>query len=260
MDYAIVTGAARGIGKAIAVELGKRKINLLLVDLDSEFLQQTVTEIKNEFGVSVDHLTTDLSEINAAVKVFDWCKENQYNVNILVNNAAYGLAGPFEKYSFEEHRNLIQLNILTYVQLCYLFIPLLKQQSKSYILNICSTSAYHAVPFLGTYSASKAFMLSFTRALAQELKNTSISVSAVSPGPTDTDFANRANMNERTKKIANRFYMSPQAVAKNAVKAMFSCKREMIPGFINKLTIFLTWLAPKRLTERTAENIYKEIG
>ena len=257
MNYALITGASKGIGRAIAVELARRKYNVLLLARSAELLLQLSTELKETYGVEADYLPTDLAEPDADEKILNWCISKQYTINILVNNAGYGLAGPFEQYSKTENASLIQVNILSLVQLCQAFLPMLKAQPRSYILNIASTTAYQAVPLLNIYSASKVFVLRFSRSLARELKGTPVSVTAVSPGATDTDFPNRAQMNEKTKRTASKFHMSPESVAQIAVKAMFAGKREVIAGFINKLQAFLVWLAPKRLVENVAAGIYE---
>src|SRR5579871_6799972 len=187
MAYALITGASKGIGKAIAGELASRKFDLLLVARSEGLLQQVAKDISGKHKVSVDFFSVDLSSPNAAQKVFDWCNQKKYSIEILVNNAGYGLSGLFEKYSVDENTNMMHVNMLAPVQLCQLFLPMLKQQNKSYILNIASSAAYQAVPYLSVYAASKAFMLSYSRGLRQELKNTSVSITAISPGSTDTD-------------------------------------------------------------------------
>jgi short-subunit dehydrogenase len=255
--YALITGGSKGIGKAIAIELAKQKINVLLVSRSAQQLQEVTQSIKESYSVQADYLATDLSLNNAAETVFNWCKEKQYNIFILVNNAGYGLSGAFENSSMEANTNMLQLNMITTANMCRIFLPMLKEQPKSYILNVASSAAYQAVPFLGLYSASKAFVLSFSRALSHELKKTSVSVTVVSPGPTDTDFPQRAELKEKAQKAAQKYNMTPQAVASIAIKAMFEGKREVITGFINKLAAFLAWLSPKSITEITAAGIYK---
>ena len=257
MTYALITGGSKGIGKAIAIELAKKKINILLVSRSSTALQQTAKEIKEQYGVETDYLATDLSLINAAENVFNWCNEKKYNIHILVNNAGYGLSGPFEKEPEVNNTNMMQLNMGTTVQLCHIFLPMLKQNNKGYILNIASSAAYQAVPFLSLYSASKSFVLNFSRGLSHELKNTNVSATCVSPGPTDTDFNTRAGLNEKATKAAEKFNVAPAAVAAVAVNAMFAGKREVITGFINKLSAFAAWLLPKNLIESAAVGIYK---
>jgi len=257
MTYALVTGASKGIGKAIAIELAKRNINVLLVARSYTELQQTAEEIRNTYNVSADFLASDLSLSNAAATVYNWTKEKQYTVSILVNNAGYGLSGPFDHYSVEEHTNMMQVNMLTIVQLSRIFLPELKQQPQSYILNIASSAAYQAVPLLSVYAASKAFVLNFSRGIANELKDSSVSVTCVCPGPTDTGFNQRAQVGKKALNAAEKLNAQPQSVAATAVNAMFHKKRELITGFVNKLGAFFAWLLPKGFIETTSASLYK---
>jgi len=257
MSYALITGASKGIGKAIAFELAKRNYDILITARSIELLQKLSEEIKKLYPVQVNFIALDLSIFGAPQKLFDWCIENKYPVSVLVNNAGYGLAGSFEKHSLKENTNLLQLNIIAPTQLCHLFIQLLKQQPQSYLMNIVSTSAYQAVPLLTIYSASKAYMLSFSRALRHELAGTSISVTTISPGPTDTDFVNRAGVKGRALKMAERLNMHPATVARIAIRAMLNKKNEVVIGFVNKLGVFMAWLLPKNFVERTTGKFYK---
>jgi len=257
MSYALITGASKGIGKAIAEELAARKFDLLLVARSNDLLQQVAKDIIAKYNVQVDFLSIDLSSANAAQQLFDWCVKKNYSINVLVNNAGYGLSGLFEKYSLEDNRNMMQVNMLVPVQLCQLFLPMLEQQKKSYILNIASSAAYQAVPYLSVYAATKSFILSYSRGLRQELKKKKISVTVISPGSTDTDFVVRAKIGQKGLKAADKVNMTPEAVAKIAVNSLFAGKAEVITGFINKLGAFLVWLMPKGLVEKTAMKIYE---
>ena len=257
MSYALITGASKGIGKAIAEELASKKFDLLLVARSGDLLKQIAKNISETYKVKVDFLAIDLSARDAAQKIFEWCKERGYIIEILVNNAGYGLSGLFEKYTSEENTNMMHVNMITPVQLCQLFLPMLKQQKKSYILNIASSAAYQAVPYLSVYAASKAFILSYSRGLRQELKKTNVSVTAISPGSTDTDFVVRAQIGEKGLQTAKKVNMTAEAVAHIAVKMMFAGKAEVITGFINKLGAFMVWLMPKGLVEKTAMKIYE---
>lgn len=257
MAYALVTGASKGIGKAIAEELALRKNDLLLVARSAEILDQVAKELSEKYGVKTAYLAIDLSEPGAAQKVYNWYSENNYTINILVNNAGYGLSGFFDKYKLEENLNMLQLNMLVPVTLTQLFLPELLLQPQAYILNVASSAAYQSVPGLSLYAASKAFVLRFSRGLHQELRNKTVSVTCVSPGATDTDFVVRAQLGPAGLKAANQVNMTPQAVAKIAVQAMFRQKAEVITGTVNKLGAFLTWLLPKGFIERTAMKIYR---
>jgi hypothetical protein len=257
MEYALITGASKGIGKSIATDLAARGFNVLLVARSEELLQQEAARITALYPVRADWLALDLSTAEAPQNVCDWCRAKGYTVQALVNNAGYGLSGPFEKYSADEHVNMMTLNMSTLVALTRLFLPDLRAQPKSYILNIASSAAYQAVPGLTTYAATKAFVLAFSRGLRQELQKTSVSVTCVCPGATDTDFPNRAQVGPKGLKAAERFNMSPEAVALLAARAMLSRKTEVVTGFVNKLGATLAWLLPKTLVERTAGKIYE---
>ncbi len=257
MAYALITGASKGIGKAIAIELASRKTDVLLVARSAENLQHLADELGKKYDIKTAYLALDLSAENAAQQVFDWCRKENFSINILVNNAGYGLSGKFDKYTLEENLNMLQLNTMVPVALTQLFLPQLLSQPKAYILNTASSAAYQSVPGLSLYAATKAFLLSFSRGLHQELRTTTVSVTCVSPGATDTDFVVRAQLGARGLKAAQQVNMTPEAVAKIAVKAMFREKPEVIAGTINKAGIFMAWLLPKGLVERTAMKIYQ---
>lgn len=258
MEYALITGASKGIGKAIATGLAARGFNVLLAARSEELLSQLATRITTLYPVQADWLAVDLSTAEAPQTVFDWCRAKGYSLTVLVNNAGYGLSGPFERYSSEQHLNMMQLNMSTPVALTRLFLPDLRNRPKAYILNIASSAAYQAVPGLSTYAATKAFVLAFSRGLHQELHKTGVSVTCVSPGATDTDFPNRAQIGAKGMAAAQKFNMSPEAVAAMAIRAMFAGRSEVITGLVNKVGATLAWLLPKALVERTAGKIYEE--
>ena len=257
MEYALITGASKGIGRAIARELASRGFNVLLVARSEHLLQQLSAEVGSRFNVKTDYLALDLSTADAPQNVCDWCRARGYAISILVNNAGYGLSGSFEKYPLSEHLNMMQLNMSTMVGMTRLLLPELHQRQKAYILNVASSAAYQAVPKLTLYAATKAFVLAFSRGLHQELHHTTVSVTCVSPGATDTDFPQRAQLGEKGMKTAEKFNMTPEAVATLAVKGMLAGKAEIITGFINKLGAAMAWLLPKTMVERTAMKIYE---
>ena len=257
MSYALITGASRGIGLAIASELARQKFDLLLVARSTSSLQQAAQQLTTDHGIKTDFLAIDLAETGAAQQVYDWCSKKKYSIQILVNNAGYGLSGPFEKHGLSEHTDMMRVNMTALVELSYLFLPQLRQQSKAYILNIGSSAAYQAVPGLSLYSASKSFVLQFSRGLHQELRKSSVSVTCVCPGSTDTNFANRAQIGEKGRKAAEKVNMTPQDVARQAVDAMFAGKIEVVTGLLNKAGKLMAWLLPKGLVEKTAGSIYE---
>ena len=244
MPRALITGASKGIGKAIAIELAKKKYDLILVARSEKILQTLSKEIATKYGVKTDFKAIDLSEIGAATRLFDWCAAQKYQISMLVNNAGYGLSGKFESYDAAENFSMMQLNMITPVQLCQSFLPLLKAEPKAYIMNIASSTAYQAIPNMSLYAATKVFILRFSRGLKHELSSTNVSVTVVSPGSTDTEFVDRANINEKALKAAQKVNMTAEAVAKIAVEGTLAGKTEVITGLINKLGAFAAWLLP----------------
>jgi uncharacterized protein len=257
MSYALITGAAKGIGKAIAFELAIRNYNLILIDLDEDSLSATADTILKHYKVDVQALHIDLSEPGSTEHILRLTKPYYKDLNVLINNAGYGLNGAFENLTLEEQLNIIDVNIRAVVKISHHFIPVLKTFPKAYLLNVASTTAYQPVPYLNIYASTKAFVLSFTRALRYELRNTSVSVSALSPGSTDTDFVKRARMGPHILKTADKFNMDPKVVAKVAVNGLFKGKAEIVPGFSNKLNAQLPKFFPKKLVEKIAGNIYE---
>jgi len=257
MTYALITGASKGIGKAMAYNLAEKKINLLLIARSSDLLSEIGDDLNKKYGIETKYLSVDLAEENAAEIIFDWVNKNNSIIHILINNAGYGLSGKFQKYSANEYADMLNVNITTLVKLTSLFLPMLRQQPKSYILNIASTAAYQAVPYLSCYAASKSFVVSFSRALHYELRKTKVSVTCVSPGGTKTDFEVRADISAQARKTGKKLNMEAEDVATIAIKAMFRNKREKITGGINSLGAFLVWLLPKRLAEKVAADLYK---
>lgn len=257
MNYAIVTGAAKGIGKAIAQELAQKNYNLILVDIDEIGLYKAASEIKGRHNVSVETFTIDLAEEDAPERLYRLTKKYHDHLSIVVNNAGYGLNGAFADIAYKRHINNINVNIKAVIGISHCFIPVLNRQAKAHLLNVASTTAYQSVPYLNIYASTKAFMLSFTRGLRYELRNSNIIVSALSPGSTDTDFVNRAEMGQSILNTAKKLNMTPEKVARIAVSGMLTGKAEIIPGFLNRLNAFLPKFFPKSFVERIAGNIYE---
>ena len=259
MAYALITGASRGIGLSIAIELAKRNINLILIARDEVALKENARVLNEKYQIVVDILAIDLTEQQSVETILSWLSQKNYEVNMLINNAGYGLSGQMNKYSLSEHENMMHLNMNVPVRLVYALLPMLSAQEKAYIMNVGSCASYQAIPGLNIYAASKSFILSFSRGLSQEPKKTAISVSVVSPGATDTAFPDRARVtSKKAIRLAKATNMSPEQVAKVAVEGMLRGETEIITGALNKLGVLLTWLLPKKLVEKNIASIYCE--
>ncbi len=256
MAFALVTGASGGIGLSMARELAQRKIDLLLVARSEDKLSAAKNELEEKYKIRVEFLSTDLSKPGGGTVVMDWITTNSFPVYILVNNAGYGIWGSVEKTPWAELGNMMQLNMVSLAELCHALLPELKKHPQSYILNVASTAAYQAVPTLATYAGSKSFVVLFTRGLRKELKDSTVSVTCLSPGATSTSFIDRAGMGV-LKERAEKFSMSADQVAKIAIKGMFNRRSEVITGFINWLSVQFTYLLPKSIIENIAAGLYK---
>lgn len=257
MEYALVTGASKGLGEAMARELARRGYPLLLVARSSSLLENLSLELSREYHIEVHFLAADLSTPEAPETVFQWVTGHQFPVSVLINNAGYGLWGQFEELSLEEQNNMLRLNTDTLVNLCYRMLPILQKQSRSYILNVGSLAGFQAVPTLALYSASKALVNTFTRALAHELRGTPVSVTLLAPGGVKTGFVARSGMHHM-QETADRLSMTAEAVAKKAINAMFKGKIEIVPGFPNQISALMVRILPKTLIESVAGSLYKK--
>ena len=253
--YALITGASSGIGKAISEELAAKGYHVILVARTKASLEKSAEDIKAKYKVNAVVFPADLSQKEAPQKIKDFCDEQGLPVSILINNAGYAVFGLFEAVSLEHQLDMLEVNNTAMVRLCHAFIPELKKQPKSYIMNIASTSAFQAVPAMSLYAASKAFVIMFTRGLQMELAKTKVHVCCVIPGPTSTNFMDRANMSA-LKEMAAKFEWPAPKVAKIAVKGMFAGAIEVIPGLVNRVSYVFTKLMPKKIAENIAAGIY----
>ncbi|RYY81515.1 MAG: SDR family oxidoreductase, partial [Chitinophagaceae bacterium] len=252
MTYILITGASKGIGLAIARAWAGRGYNVLLVARSEDGLKAAADSIRNDYKVDAQWRTEDLGDSAAPQRIFEWCRSEGFQIQGLVNNAGFGSSGSFMELPLAIQLNMMQVNMNALVSLTHLFLPQLKAQPKAWLLNIASSAAYQAVPYLSIYAASKAFVLTFSRGLRYELRNSSVSVTCVCPGATDTAFAERAQVGAKALKAAEKVNMTPAAVGESAVKATISGRAELVTGAINKVGAFLVWLLPKGLAERTA--------
>jgi short-subunit dehydrogenase len=259
MPTALITGASRGIGRELALGLAQRGYDLLVVARSESQLQALAHEVQATYQRQAHVLALDLTQPEAANQVATWASQHATGgLAVLVNNAGYGLWGRFEKLDLSEQLNMLQLNLTLPVQLTYALLPQLRQSPRAYVLNVASTAAYQAVPSLTVYAASKAFLLSFSRGLRYELKDTNVSVTCLSPGATTTDFTSRAGMGTELQAVANKVSMTPTAVAAAGLQALFAGEAELIPGILNKVSAGLTSVVPKGIVEKIAAGIYEK--
>lgn len=253
MNYALITGSSEGIGKALAEACARNGWNVLLVALPNEKLDNTAMEIAQKYpSLHVATLGIDLTLPTAPHAIYEWITANGFAISVLINNAGVGYAGNFETYATPGFFDvLINLNIRATTQITRLLLPVLRKQSKSYVLNVSSLATFQPVPYQTVYGATKAFIYYFSRALREELRGTNVSVSVVCPGGTNTNEVNRAR-NQDLKSLAKKSICEPPYVAHIAIRDMLRGKEVIIPGKINQFVRFASTLLPMWLRIRIA--------
>jgi hypothetical protein len=234
-EYALVTGGTSGIGYELAKLLASNGYNLIIVARSNERLQEVANEF-SEFGGEVIALDKDLFEADAAHEIYQQVKANGLLVSVLVNNAAQGQRGKFHEVPLERHIDLLQLNIVSLVSLTKLFLDDMVMRNNGRILNLASVVSKTPAPEFSVYAASKAFVLSFSEALAHELKDTGVTITALLPGRTDTAFFEKADM-EDSKEYQDHALADPEKVARDGYDAMMSGESRVISGLQNKLMV-----------------------
>lgn len=257
MAFALVTGASKGIGKSVAECLAKRKFDLLLVARTEELLQQNASHWKENYGIEVNYLTLDLTIPSAPEQVADWVHSHHWPVQVLINNAGYGLWGYFQDLNRKDQDEMLRINMLTLFNLTYLLLPVLKENTPAYVLNVGSMAGLQAMPSLSAYSASKAFVNTFSRALHEELSPHNIFVTLLAPGSVNTHFVERSGMHHM-EKIAQKTAMEPEEVAAIAIDAMFKRRKQIIPGFANRLAAYGIKHLSKNRIEKLMATLYRK--
>lgn len=233
--YTLVTGASNGIGRGMAEECAARGHNVLLIALPESKLDEVTQGLKDQYPNQQFHsLGINLMDRETPQAIFDWCKGNDFTVNILVNNAGLGNSGPFSKLPADFYYGQMQLNMMSLVSLTHHFLPVLEAQPKAYILNVASMAAFYDIPFKGIYSASKKFVYSFSRSLNKELENSSVRITVLCPAsvPTNPDVMQREKELGLMAKLTSQ---TPAQVAKYTLDMMFKGKQVVIPGFFPRL-------------------------
>ncbi len=256
MSYVLITGASKGIGKALAEEFAKHNCNLLLTARSEEELTSLASFLKKDYKVKVVTFPLDLLKEGAAGELSGFCAANKIAVRVLVNNAGSGLWGAFADSNLNDQFAMLQLNQRVVLELCHYFIPVLKEMPNAHILNVASTAGFQPFPGFAAYAASKAFIYSFSRSLRYELKEHNINVSCLCPGPTDTSFFSEAQFNHKLD-TSEGIKMPVEEVAAKAVAAMLARKAVVIPGISNKLGVFMSKHLPAGLTSTVLGKLVK---
>jgi short-subunit dehydrogenase len=252
---ALITGASGGIGLELARLFARDNYHLVLVARSENKLQELAAQLQQAHGIQTTVLIHDLSQPNAPDAIFEALQKQEVQIDVLVNNAGIGTYGPFAEIDWNRERELLQINIVALTHLTKLFLPDMLARGKGKILNVASTAAFQPGPLMAVYYASKAYVLSFSQALSNECEGSGVTVTALCPGPTQSDFQERAKMTQ--SKLMQGTLMSSAEVAVQGYKALMKGKRCVITGRHNRAwTIaakFLPTGATLRLVRRVQE-------
>lgn len=254
MKTVLITGASSGIGYEFAKIFAQKHYHCIIVARNKEKLEQVHNELKNTYhNVPVTVIVQDLSEPQSAQKVLDKVKEHELVVDVLINNAGFGDTKIFHEANLEKLQQMIHLNITTLTDLTRLVLPHMVHRNKGYILNVASTAAFQPGPYMATYFATKAYVLSLTEAIADELRDTNIGITALCPGATRTGFQDAANLD--TKAVQGSL-PSAAEVAEYGYNALMNKKVVAIHGWKNWLTAFSVRFAPRKLVTALVRKLF----
>ena len=249
---ALVTGAASGLGFELALLLARDGYGLILIDIDSINLDRAKTNILKTYNTSITLMVKDLSLVNIAKEIYD--DINTTEIDVIVNNAGFGLYGAFYNTDWERESQMLHLHILTTTNLIKLILPDMVERGSGKILNLSSLAAFQPGPLMALYYASKAYILSFSQAISNELKGTGVSVTVLCPGPTKTSFQEVVSEGISDNKIG--FNMAcPKQVAAYGYKAMNRGTVVAIPGLINKFLSILPRMLSRGITTEIVRKI-----
>jgi short-subunit dehydrogenase len=253
--YTIITGASQGLGKAMAFELGKRRENLILISLANSGQEELSEFLMQNFHIDVHHLELDLSDIKSYNRIVDYINTNQLKIKYLINNAGVLSRGNFDSLSSDFILRQIEVNVVAPTILIRLLLDNLKRNSPSGILNVASLAGFFPLVKKQVYCGTKAYILSFSKALRKELEQFNIAVSTLCPGGLNTT-TKLCYQNRIQSWFGRESILSPEEAAKIGLRGLFRDKEIIIPGLLNKCFFWIDKIIPKFIKDRlTAREI-----
>jgi hypothetical protein len=252
---ALITGASRGLGMAFARELAQRRCNLVLVARSAEPLLAFAAELRRSHPVSVVAIQADLSVPGAGQNLSEQLASSGVPIDLLVNNAGFGLRGEFRHLSLPRQIEMLCLNNQAVVELTYSMLPGLLARPQKGIINISSTAGFQPIPFASAYCATKAFLTTFSLAIEQELRSSGVTVVTVCPGRLLK--SENANAEQRVQRKWGGIYQTPEEVVQDALRALSSGGGLTVPGILNKFSVVAQRLIPRKIVPRLVAKMSK---
>jgi short-subunit dehydrogenase len=254
--WVLITGASSGIGKALALEFASRGYNLFLTARHEESLWQVAADCGRKFKIETEIYLADLSRLEAVDDLVRVLSASGKEFEILVNNAGFGVQGEFQQTDIDQELKMLNVQLAAMLKLTKALLPNMIARKSGRILNVASVYSFAPVPFQAVYSACKAFILSFSAALREELKGTAVTVTVLCPGTTRTEFRARAGISEKNKSAG----VSAETVAQIAARQTLRGKHLVVPGFSNRLFVFFARRLPFAVVPRLVRLINNARG
>lgn len=248
-EYVLITGATSGIGYELAKLFAQDGYNLVVVARDEEALNNAAAGFEQQYEIKVEKIAMDLFYPGNAFELYDEVQARGLQVTVLVNDAGQGQYGKFIDNDIQRELEIIQLNISSLVVLTKLFVTEMVKRGKGKVLNLSSVASKSPGPYQAVYHGTKAFVQSFTEAIRDELKETGIAVTALLPGATDTDFFNKAGMND-AKIVREGNLADPAKVAKDGYEALMKNNDMVVSGFKNKMQVAMSNILPDEMVAK----------
>ncbi|HXV15013.1 MAG TPA: SDR family oxidoreductase [Candidatus Krumholzibacteria bacterium] len=251
---ALVTGASMGLGAEFARLLASEGYDLVVTARSADRLGALKKEIEGLHGVGVRVVVHDLADPRAPVAIYDDVRAAGLEIDVLVNNAGFGMYGLFHQSDLQTELDMIQVNIAAVVHLTKLFARDMVARKRGRILNVASTAGFQPGPLQSVYYASKAFVLSFTEAIANELRGTGVTATALCPGPTPTEFQKRAHVG-KVRGLRLMMRINPDVVVRAGYAGMMKGKAVVVPGALNNVMAFTVRFFPRRMVTAVVRRI-----
>ena len=252
----LVTGASGGLGAELARLFARDGYSLVLVARSADKMESLAAELRSDYDTRSTIIPKDLSNPKAPREIFEEVLADGLEVDVLVNNAGFGTNGPFAKSDLETQLRMMQVNMTALTVLTRLFLDGMLERKRGRILNVASTAAFQPGPFMAVYYATKAYVLFFSEALTNELKETGVTVTALCPGATATGFSKAAGMEKIL--LFRAGVMDAEMVALVGYRGLMKGKTVVIPGLKNKLSVFLVRLGPRDLLTAVVRKLQKK--